>query len=119
MGVYCYVGCDVSKLTDLEICTAIAKRELADTYQGMEEHSYDGICALISSYGMVFREKYNPLTEDALCFQLMVKYKVLLTPITAINTWSAAIWDEDANISYGKDENPNKAICLAIIEAHK
>ena len=66
--------------------------------------------------------EYNPLTDKALCFDLMVKYKVVM----------AWLWDEldgtphyDAFISNGnldndcfQSKNPNKAICLAIIEAH-
>lgn len=69
--------------------------------------------------------EYNPLTDDALCFQLMVKYSIDLTHDFS-GLWCASMnpsytYDEHVEnygiISY--DKNPNKAICLAIIEAHK
>ena len=73
---------------------------------------------------------YEPLTDDALCFQLMVKYKVSLLQeengyfdayINAITTEMNAYNDDDNfffDCNYG-DPNHNKAILLAIIEAHK
>ena len=60
-------------------------------------------------------KEYNPLTDDALCFHLMVKYKLsLFAPLTEQTNWDCVISD-----IFTCDENPNKAICLAIIEANK
>ena len=57
---------------------------------------------------------YNPLTDDALCFQLMVKYEV--------QPWldgdGSGNWCATINNEIGRDFSPNKAILLAIIEAH-
>jgi len=67
--------------------------------------------------------KYNPLTDDALCFQLSKKYNVSLMHYEEYST--ARIWDdpEDNPIAdfsnINNDTSLNKAICLAIIEAHK
>ncbi len=60
---------------------------------------------------------YNPLIDDALCFQLMTKYKVSVF----YEYGYAAIVDDDSG-EYVGDANlhksPNKAMLLAIIEAH-
>jgi len=77
---------------------------------------------------------FNPLEDDGLCFQLMVKYEVERSyePYDFIG-WSyrcsCSLYKEDNKIVlertyFGKGEetpdiSPNKAICLAIIEAHK
>ena len=71
-----------------------------------------------------FDQIYNPLTDDALCFQLMNKYKVsvdhedgmcgVLVKVSQTNHWEYL-----GNICYDKDVTINKAICLAIIEANK
>ena len=63
---------------------------------------------------------YEPLTNDALCFQLMVKYDVNIDR----DCDSAFIMDDyrdsphKANISFAIDMDVRKAILLAIIEAH-
>ena len=69
--------------------------------------------------GKVFKyEKYNPLKDDALCFQLMVKYQINLNHYNDDNGkqmyWVCAHGVHDNNY-----KNPNKAICLAIIKANK
>jgi len=59
------------------------------------------------------RNEYNPLTDDALCFQLMVKYKVDVRHYIDGSV--------DAYITFNKQEvtgsNLNKAVCLAIISS--
>ena len=67
--------------------------------------------------GMVFREAYNPLINDALCFQLMVKYKVCLRADMGSVPWVCTINTIQGYLS--RNASPNKAICLAIIESHK
>tara|TARA_R110000787_G_scaffold167889_2_gene280863 strand:+ start:8257 stop:8580 length:324 start_codon:yes stop_codon:yes gene_type:complete len=64
---------------------------------------------------------YNPLTDDALCFQLMLKYDMPPMKSGAPNLYEC-VFDMDRALSGAGiicDESPNKAICLAIIEAHK
>lgn len=116
----------MSKLTDLEIKKAIAKIEGAfKTYDDGENvtaifkvgngiHTYES-----PNHG------YNPLT-DALNHQLMIKYKITVEFTRYYehlkSTTVKAFYDDEADNGYGayiQDKNPNKAICLAIIEAHK
>tara|TARA_R110000764_G_scaffold238139_1_gene334952 strand:- start:96 stop:476 length:381 start_codon:yes stop_codon:yes gene_type:complete len=71
-------------------------------------------------------KEYNPLTDDALCFKLMIKYGVELSPMFN-GCWCATVaqaYTFDEQIDYrlcstGLDENPKMAICLAIIELKK
>jgi len=105
----------VSKLTDLEICKRIAEIEgfgFAVDFNG-DFTAHDS--------GWL---PYNLLTDDELCFQLMVKYKVDImhevyghdSPLFTCRIYTDP---EDNPISEAFNESPSKAICLAIIEAHK
>tara|TARA_R110000822_G_scaffold128482_1_gene264290 strand:- start:72 stop:386 length:315 start_codon:yes stop_codon:yes gene_type:complete len=58
---------------------------------------------------------YNPLTDDALCFKLMIKYRIDFGTLEYSGKHCVS-WALDGNLI---EENPNKAICLAIIEANK
>jgi len=97
-------------MNDLDICKRIAEIEgykvnISIKCEGVWCSRYDNNC-----YGI-----YNPLTDDALCFQLMIKYKLsLFAPEGEQTNWDCIIID-----IFTCDENPNKAICLAIIEANK
>lgn len=88
----------MSELTDLEICKKIADIE-GFPEQVLEFHD-DHIL------------NYNPLTDKALCFDLMVKYKVELD---FVSSYCACLMGE---YEWGYNENPQKAICLAIIAKH-
>ena len=116
-------------LTDLEICKKIAEIE-GRTYwssghgEGLHLHYIEGNANSRILY-------YNPLTDDALCFKLMVKYEIerCYEPYDFIG-WSyhsrksnnpahvteRTYWGEGEETA---DLSPNKAICLAIIESHK
>ena len=61
------------------------------------------------------REEYNPLTDDALCFKLMVKYRIDFSTLEGSGKHYAS-WALHGNLI---EENPNKAVCLAIIELKK
>tara|TARA_R110000744_G_scaffold54233_1_gene115242 strand:- start:96 stop:398 length:303 start_codon:yes stop_codon:yes gene_type:complete len=97
-------------MNDLDICKRIAKIEgykvnLSIKCEGVWCSRYDNNC-----YGI-----YNPLTDDELCFRLMIKYELSLIAHEGDQTnWDCVI--SDILIC---DKNPNKAICLAIIEANK
>ena len=86
-------------MDDLEICKRIAEIE---NYRGWEKMSTRGIAGV-----------FNPLTDDALCFRLMVKYKMDFIPYYP-DEYRAQIKN-----TYVVNKSPNKAICLAIIEANK
>jgi hypothetical protein len=104
----------VNELTDLEICQRIAE---------IEGKSYwlhgtgEGICM---NYIEGKRDSkvlyYNPLTDDALCFKLMIKYKISLIQHQN-NTAVYCIWDHDEKHATNTMTNPNLAVCLAIIKS--
>jgi len=106
-------------MNDLEICKRIAEIE------GVKIDVLGGKAILDEILGgiRVRLTEYNPLTDDALCFQLMVKYDCdLISPYRPNNDthWECQIFtDNCADAVSICDDSPNKAICLAIIEAHK
>tara|TARA_R110000796_G_scaffold160098_1_gene276870 strand:+ start:449 stop:745 length:297 start_codon:yes stop_codon:yes gene_type:complete len=96
-------------LNDLDICKRIARIEgiQSQIEQADTTHAY--------IYSEDLNSEYNPLTDDALCFKLMVKYKLsLIAPEGEQTNWDCVISD-----ILTWDKNPNKVICLAIIEANK
>ena len=103
-------------MTDLEICKRIAQIEQVDWM-----FSADYSCVLIRSRdGSNFFNEYSPLTDKALCFDLMVKYRVSLINVKN-STACYAVWDDSAP-PLNKTEtgtNPQRAICLAIIAKHE
>ena len=109
----------MNELTDLEICKRIA--EIEKLPHRLEEGMNDKFINASTIYGDVC--EYNPLTDDALCFQLMVKYDCdLISPYRPNKDthWECQIFTSDcADAVSIYDDSPNKAICLAIIEAHK
>lgn len=99
----------MAELTDLEICKRIAEIEGVDAYQ---HASYPDNPLWQRVNGIA--EVYNPLTDDALCFRLMLKHDI------AINRdGDGYYWVAGRSIADNLHKNPNKAICLAIIAAHK
>jgi hypothetical protein len=100
------------ELTDLEICKRIAEIE------GLKIHSKNqcsvNVLTCNNGLNIPIAQQYNPLTDDALCFQLMVKYKVDVEFFT--DCVSGYIGGSCKGESIGN--TTNQAICLAIIEAH-
>jgi len=107
----------MSELTDLQICKKIAEIE---RFNQVELHGL-----VFVSKGFACDKKYNPLTNDALCFQLMVKYAIeVKPPLKGVQKNTKVVWSvfngvDDFDNYYLYNESTNKAICLAIIEAHK
>jgi len=115
----------MKKLNDLEICKRIAEIEGLTVIQGDREnknciyHNWQ----TSERYGIILHGKYNPLTDDALCFRLMIKYNVMFTPefngkYSADEIKSYTFEEEPVLNNPITEGNPNKAICLAIIEAN-
>ena len=108
-------------MNDLEICKRIAEIEGVEFF-----HNKDNESLWVKRNGVFSGNEYSPLTDDALCFQLMVKHSVELSPMFT-GCWCATIakvYTFDEQIDHRLcpswlDDNPNKAICLAIIEVHK
>ena len=114
-------------MDDLSICKRIA--EIEGNKVVFDEFNDKQVKILIQTWcdtdSCYFDDysPYNPLTDDALCFQLMVKYDIdVLSPYrkNGETKWEAQIFSKDYADAFSiYDESPNKAICLAIIEAHK
>jgi hypothetical protein len=104
----------VNDLTDLEICKRIAEIECVEHYIS-DNKKYCMARDKSSTYVIRYVE-YNPLTDDALCFKLMVKYKISLIQHQN-NTAVYCIWDHDEKHATNTMTNPNRAICLAIIKS--
>lgn len=105
----------MSELTDLEICKRIAEIEGVRAVElGSESECW---------IGDENHDEYNPLTDKALCFDLMVKYEIdVQSPYRpqGETRWEINYWIDaysDAGVIY--DENPQRAICLAIIAKHE
>jgi len=102
-------------MTDLEICKRIAEIE-----------GYNVSTVFKPSCGSAYANihpnnccgNYNPLTDKALCFDLMVKHDVRVEP----SDCSAWIDNEEGYPEFEIIHHEGalqEAICLAIIEAHK
>ena len=105
------------ELTDLEVCKRIVEIE------GVQHQIECEDMPNAYMYSEELNMEYNPLTDDGLCFQLMVKHKVDVQHYTDKRRVECTIWEHHGNffvdeISRASDKKPNKAICLAIIEAH-
>lgn len=113
----------MKKLTELEICKRIAELE------GFVEHRInfdeDPKNQFEVKVNFHYWDQYNPLTDDALCFHLMIKYDVemQITSERDKHDKSRGKYPKQYYASIKADEamsvSPNKAICLAIIKAHK
>jgi len=102
-------------MNDLEICKRIAEIEHGSAYIDSDDTgNFINLNHPMSDRG---GEMYNPLTDKALCFDLMVKYDVRVEP-SDCNAW---IYNEDGYPEYKvlhHDGTLQQAICLAIIEAN-
>lgn len=115
-------------MDDLQLIKDIAVIEDIATLQGDGINRGDiyHIWQHSERYGILLQHKYNPLTDDAKCYRLMVKYKVLITWNPHINDNCTAVIDGTSDdipfpfaIADFNDTNPNRAILLAIREANK
>ncbi len=113
-------------MNDLEICKRIAEIE------GIVNPSCDGhnIYINVGDEDMPVRERYNPLTDDALLWRLAKKYRVSLeyfaewqrqqaeSDVIAHIEIGEGIWCAGSAYFRDGDKSINKAILLVIIEAH-
>ena len=102
-------------MNNLDICKRIAKIEGLRVSKDVKPKCGGAYASTHTDNPYGSYSVYNPLTNDALCFKLMVKYKLsLIAPEGEQTNWDCVI-----SHVLTCDENPNKAICLAIIEANK
>ncbi len=104
-------------MNDLEICKRIAEIEDVDfQIQNKKILPKDPANAIKDK----LTDVYNPLTDKALCFDLMVKHKVEVE--WCGNECATWIYNEDGYPEYKvlhHDGTLQQAICLAIIEANE
>ena len=102
-------------MEDLEICKRIAEIEGVKTYVS-RLGTLMSVCKPCNP-----SDRYNPLTDDATCFQLIVKYDCdIIAPYRPNNDthWECQVFKEGlADTVSIYDDSLNKAICLAIIES--
>ena len=107
----------MDKLTDLEICKRIAEID------GTAVHEHKSVLSGFVLLNSESYETYNPLTDDALCFKLMVKYNMPPNYCYDLKLYECFYTEDTSTILMGGgtvvNESPNKAICMTIIEAHK
>ena len=112
----------MSKLTDLEICKKIALIEGRYTDLINKQASYNSRLVHVQEKATIKRW-FNPLTDDALCFRLMVKHKITVEFTRYYESFKSntikAFYSDVGFGFYIRDISPNKAICLAIIESKK
>ena len=99
----------MNELTDLEICQRIAKIE---GYK--KTGTVWGECVIVSNEDDT--TSFNPLTDDALCFRLMIKYKISLIQHQN-NTSVYCIWNHDEKHATSTITDAKRAVCLAIIKS--
>jgi len=90
-----------------EICKCIAEIE------GVDVDSNCGYTLRETPFTSCQYLSYNPLTDDALCFKLMVKYRVWRWSNPRDGKFNVCIKGVQGWFS---GDTLNKAICLAIIE---
>ncbi len=110
-------------MNDLEIETRIA--DIEGVHYIETRYEKDNFLALVSENDYCGTPpemigKYNPLTDDALCFKFMVKDKIC-QEITGDDTFRAVIcnWKGKPEYYRGVGDTLNRAVCMAKIEAHK
>ena len=99
-------------MNDLEICKRIAEIE------GECIEAIHGDVLFVSRTEDVF----NPLQDKALCFDLMVKYDVVFLDGEASAGCISGCSPEGGGYycnGIAESSDPQRAICLAIIDAHK
>ncbi len=105
----------MTELTNLDICKRIA--EIEGLTCELRESLFGNkiLYALTESHGGL--KSYNPLKDDALCFKLMVEHEIEFWSLTAcdVKEYHARKLGGNKNVNF---HSANRAICLAIIEAH-
>jgi hypothetical protein len=100
----------MNELTDLEICQRIAQIEGIQNQieQADTQHPY--------IYSEELNAEYNPLTDNSLCFSLMLRHEVSLTYGEYAVNAEILIEKEDGEHSFATQAYcPKRAICLAIV----
>jgi len=98
-------------MTDDELLRRLAWIEKAD----LMNRAGGALAPYWKHDAMGVHEPWNPLTRDAQAMALMKKY--LLTVMWS-GQWEVVHEGNNSVLSVGEDESLNRAICMAIVEAH-
>ena len=115
----------MSELTDLEIRKMITEIEIKRLFPRANSVEFDHAqnCYWIQVVGFESYPLLNPLTDDALCFRLMVRYEIVRDweaydqigwYYTDLENQQSATVKREAFVV--DDHGDNRAICLAIIK---
>jgi hypothetical protein len=114
----------MNELTDLEICQRIAEIEgvTATVNVAIEAISNQKYNSIFNPNNITspptFGEIYNPLTDNSLCFSLMLRHEVSVTYGEYAVNAEILIEKDDGEHSFSTQAYcPRRAICLAIIKS--
>ena len=96
----------MSELTDLEICKRIAEIEKI----GHQHIQYTDKPFIVS---MATHSEYNPLTDDALCFQFCYKDDIRVSFTECPAGSGRAYWAVRGGLQTDYCDTPNRAVCMA------
>ena len=111
-------------MNDLDICKRIAKIEGLRVSKDVKPKCGGAYASTHTDKPYGSYNVYNPLTDDALCFQLLVKYFPMLELTEDSGEYIVNVIDLDAMSPQNllcrvRDGSLNRAICLAIIEVNE
>ena len=104
-------------MNDLEICKKLAEIEGHKTLP-LGEYEEGAFYIVIDNHG----EVYNPLTDDALCFELIEKYDVTFNiyhDLGGIKYYYGDLWRDSERITIPDSKELKRFVCLYVIELKK
>lgn len=108
----------MNELTDLEIRKLISLFELHNQFPKAKSIEFDKSqnCFWVDNIGFTSWPLLDPLTDNALCFNLMIKYGIRYDG-RKIKSKHHFWFGNIKNKTYIVNSHPNRAICLAIIKS--
>jgi hypothetical protein len=108
----------MNELTDLEICKRIAEIEGLKWFElDNSKHSKKPNARAIylnKSENGTYKNRFNPITDDALCLKFIVKHEI---SIINISEGLFIVQCKMITVDTSDSINIKKAICLAIIKS--
>jgi len=105
-------------LTDLEINGKIATITgvVIEHITGNTIYIVDNETGLETGYDEYM--EYNPLTDDGLCFRLMIKHEIKVSTYYKIGDRVPFYGAETPDLEEVEARTPHKCVCLAIMSAY-
>ena len=109
-------------MDDLTLCKRIAEIEglevTINTRTGYKECHHDKKMVFAKGvYGDYF-SAYNPLTDDGLCFRLMIKHEIKVSTYYKIGDRVPFYGAETPDLEEVEARTPHKCVCLAIMSTY-